>query len=470
MANLEVQPPFEAPQQMPQAVDARERAQALIVTLNLLSSATVLDSRIDHTYDRAVLMHASPEERAEIGKFRSTGMHEKNRLVKASRKKFYEVYVIGNGPTSLKDETFNREYGAFYKSYYGKDNSSNLKQYRKRLKYLYDALDPQLSILDSLKDDDGGTPVQESTNTNNVGGILASEQQLQPSDNVRSVAQNQGDVVSVSQASQQKIAQPIFGRKKERDKRKELNTKQKLEGLRDDPHAGFLPATNREKNVAFALLDYIKNPSYKADAANQIQEIFIHQAKPKVEGEKFEPRKGRVAIKSVMFELGDYLVQSTRQMIALNKLSELVAACPNPDATVLQEIGMAHEGYGPLVRYMDLLAIREHGTQIAEFDPLTTLEDRGPNQDFQGKNKTVEDRYTAQYALPEVIEHINMQIAALTIGDIRQTVVDAAANEEKRAHFWTERLGEAMSHGAARPVARSVVAKAQRILRQSQVS
>lgn len=415
-------------EQMPQSVDVRQRALGLINTLNLLNSAATLEGRINHTYATKVVLSATPEQSQASREFRSSGMKERNRLLKASRTKFHEVYERSNGPTPLNDPEFVQAFGSFYATYYGPKKSGELRKQRKSLKLLADALDPQYLLF--------GDDRQETDNSVVINNPEASE-------------------VSAKEA---------------RLTDEELSTRQKLEGLRDDPHAGFLPATHREKNYAVALLDYLKNPKTIAGTANQLQEIFIHQAKPKKEGETYEPRKGRRALVSVTYEIGDYLVQATRQKIALEKLAKLVVDCPNPSALLLDEVGKSHEAYGPLVRYMDLLAFRDQGSLVTEFDPLGTTEDRSPYQDFQGKNKTVEDKYTAQTADAVVIARINSEIAKLTIGDLRSVAGDAVSNEAKRAEFWTERLKEVMKHGAARHIARSVVAKADRIQRHAQVS
>ena len=417
----------QAHNQIPLTVDVRERAYGLITTLNLLNSAAVLDGRISQTYNRKNVMTATPEQAATASNVRSASMQERNRLLQASRKKFREVYELGNGPTPVSDPEFLQAFGSFYSTYYGPSKAGALKKQRKNLKSLYDALDPQLSLLDAPQDEEKNP------------------------------------------SKKPKPQKPLIA-KTEIDTSEQLTTRQKLEGLRDDPRASFIPATYDETSYAISLLDYVDNPRYGAASANQLQEIFVHQAKAKVPGQKFDPRKGQRAIRSVTFEMGDYLLQSIQQFEALSSLWDQIDACPNPSVTLLEEIGPSNVAYGPLIRYMDLLALRQRGATVAEYDPMSVVIDRSQPQPYDGKNKTLEDPYTAQNTKQEVLDRISDKVATLTIGQTRKLVQDAAINEERRANFWGARLKEVMKHGAAKPVAVQILTHADSFLSRAIVS
>lgn len=409
-----------------ETVDVRARAAELITSLQLLDHASTVELVLSGIkYPSRKNPDSYRSERSYIEQYQRSSTEN----LLGARDSFHHAYQIGhNRPVPKQDKDFLAAWGAFYMAYKGPAQK--------------DKREAQIAKYSELIKIEGERPQGDVYYETPNAELLDRPVQVQP---------------------------VIANKKPARERKKELTTRQKLEVLRDDPHAGFLPATHREKNYATALLDYVKNPRSRAATASQLQEIFVHQAKPKLFGDKFNPTKGKIALKSVTYEMGDYLVQSTRQMIALERLDQLVEACPNPSVTLLEQAGKAHEAYGPLVRYIDLLALRERGTLMPGFEPLITLENRD-TRDFQDKHKTVEDVYTSPLARDDVINRISQTVSILTIGEARQLVKDAATNEAHRADFWQSRLTEVMRHGAVRHVAQSVLAKADRIRRHAQVS
>lgn len=412
-----------APEYMPDAVDVRARAHALIASLNLLASASKSQDFIAKTYDRKALTSMTPEQQADVPINRSRSLRSKNRLLRAARGKFHDAYVIGNGPTPMNDRDFLGALGSFMTAY--APNPQNQREiraernaYRKRLQFLYAELNPeQLALYDDI---DQAFVAAKSWKEGKA------EPETPPS------------LTPTFKEPKVEIAPPIEIKNSEK-----LTTAQKLQALRDDTRAGFLPASHDEKTKALAFLDYMDNPTYPSNIAHQFQEIFVRQNHKL----RLSTQKAAQALTSIGFEMGDYFLQARQQAVALNDLARLIDDCPNPKVTLAEEIGADHPGYAPLVRYLDILAVREQDKQLSPFDPLRVKVDRGP-QEFEGKNKTVHDSYNATNPRPIVRERIVEQIHTLRIGDVRNAVVDAAHNEAQRTAFWQARLYDTYRHGA----------------------
>jgi len=219
-----------------------------------------------------------------------------------------------------------------------------------------------------------------------------------------------------------------------------LTTRQKLEALRDDPRAGFLPASHNEKNKALELLDYLDNYQYPAGASQRLQEVFNRQKKD----DKRMGRQGTFtaerSVTSLVYEWGDYFTQASNQAIDLLELNMQLHDVTDGGLKLVDAIGDEHVAYPALVRFMDNLRLREIGQTAADFDSLTTGYNREIAQGYNNKNKTVEDPYTAKRPKPEVVDWIKAEIANLTVADVRDVVQAAMHNEIKRAEFWKQRL------------------------------
>lgn len=222
-----------------------------------------------------------------------------------------------------------------------------------------------------------------------------------------------------------------------------LSTRAKLVALRDDYRAGFLPATNREKNQAVASLDYIHNVHYSGGLNDQLQEIFISRQKT-AQAEGIAPRdvyaEALVAVRSVVEEYGDYYTNALRETAQLQLLKTAVDACDSPTVTLgelLEDLGEAAPDPHSLVRYLDLLAFREDGV-LPGFDPLRTREDRSNTSG--SKHKVVEDPYTARVPKPEMQAYVNGQAAKLRVGFLRRPVEQAVSDQLARAVFWQKVL------------------------------
>ncbi len=225
-----------------------------------------------------------------------------------------------------------------------------------------------------------------------------------------------------------------------------LSSRQRLEAILQDPRAGFLPATNREKTTVISFLDYLDNPQFPMGANNQLFEVHRRRSK-----EGMGEIHGVEAMRSIAYELTDYLHNSAEQLQALRDLRALVADCPNPAVTLAEEIGQKHAGYAPLARFLDLteLATKGQVTGLGLMDPLLTVEDRRPH-DEPHKNKTVEDSYTAKAPEPQYKERVEAVAVEVTIGSARGLLQAAITDQQKRFEFMRARLEETELTGKKR--------------------
>ena len=248
-----------------------------------------------------------------------------------------------------------------------------------------------------------------------------------------------------------------------------LTTQEKLRAILKDPRAGFYPATNEEKNQIIAYLDYLDNPAYHLGINNQFLEILNHEIRLSATNGK---ARGIAAITSITHELGDYYIQSAKQLRDLQDLADKIYNCPNPAVTLQEEIGDYHQGYAPLIRFMDLKEFSKRGiVSKLNRSPLRTKR----NEDIQAtkgiKNKVIEDQYTASNPTDAFKNRINdliqgnnrKNVQPLKIKELRLVVQDAISDQAKRNYFAEARLKELSSMGID-GILRSVAMTASSIL------
>jgi len=220
-----------------------------------------------------------------------------------------------------------------------------------------------------------------------------------------------------------------------------LSTQERLTAIHEDPRAGFLPTTNTEKNFVLSMLDYFDNPEYKLGPRNQLLEVvrFHHKKLWGAEGYK----RGKTAVISIAYMFGDFYMQSAIQLAQLEQLSDLLAEEVNPNINLhialLEKVELA----APLIRYMDLLELRRHGKVEHEYageshqprlDPLTAV--RNEKDAGDGKNKLVEDRYTTiGERHDETTKWLAKRASQVTVGDVRQIIGRAVADQQRRNAF-----------------------------------
>lgn len=248
-----------------------------------------------------------------------------------------------------------------------------------------------------------------------------------------------------------------------------LESRDRLRVLKEDPRAGFLPFTFKELWQATELLTYLpsqsgeKNRKHPAGAAHYLQAIFKHNQaldKARDDGENTANR----ALMSLPYEFGDYAADSVRQRQALVDLDKLLRdEHPNPAPKLIEEFPEGHPGIAPLIRYLDAEALREVGGDKADFNrTLHTREDRlelPDDTDGTEKHKTVHDPYTALELSDEIEDRIQIAMETLSIGRIRESVVEAIENEQARLDYWKMILESTKNHMAAKPTSERVLAE-----------
>ncbi len=222
---------------------------------------------------------------------------------------------------------------------------------------------------------------------------------------------------------------------------KQLNIRERLTAIHEDPRAGFYPTTHREKNTVLAFLDYLDNPANPLGANNQRLEIFNHQERLKDKG--LVEVGGERSIESLTYELVDYFLDARKQLVALQDLETYVAEMMNPSVTLADELPQGHVGLLALVRYKDIAAYasaqKRRKTQF--IDPLTTKEDRWAKSNDPGKHKTVHDQYT----LPKDDTDqavLDMAAGSMTVLEARPLLRVAITDQLKRMDFLGLRVQE----------------------------
>lgn len=253
--------------------------------------------------------------------------------------------------------------------------------------------------------------------------------------------------------------------------------RERLIMLESDPAAGFLPTTNREEKQARLLLDYRTSSTGIIRSNKALNEIFRHQeidAVQKLEDSYREQgldpdnskeeiisagkEAGQKALVSVVFEWGDYLAQSSRQSDALNDLRKKVIGI-NPNISLTEELGVTHEGITPLIRFIELSAVRDGSLSTEpKLDRLRTVEIRHIDDSSKQKHKVVTDIYSG-VKTKEFDESIIEKARSYKIGELQSIIKEAVLDQEKRRDFWKSRVIEARQHLACKPIAELVLAE-----------
>jgi hypothetical protein len=215
------------------------------------------------------------------------------------------------------------------------------------------------------------------------------------------------------------------------------DSKTKLEGLREDDRAGFLPTTHREKSQAYELLDYMEPGKYERGVTTRLDEIFYRQQR-EMQKQGMTAREAhdvaRDSVRSVIREWGDYYADARHSWVKLEALGKLVADTPNPDLTLesLLDDEAQGETVAQLIRF-DILRRHRDTNDIQGFDPLWVREDRSaPTEE---KHKTVEDMFTHQNE-GFMAAFIQRRAKQMKVGDIRGTVLEAKRDQALRGKFW----------------------------------
>jgi hypothetical protein len=214
-----------------------------------------------------------------------------------------------------------------------------------------------------------------------------------------------------------------------------LDTVEKLRVMHDDPRAGFLPTTHREKNQAVAVLDYLDNPHYPGGVHDYLAEIYAHNKRL-----KHSSVAGTLAVQSVLYEFSDYGVAAHRDAQELLKLKVCIDDTTNPHVS-LSEVAAEHTSaqLNPalLLRYQDIRRVAQDAFKGAH-DPLLTQEYR--RHLGRGKNKIVIDQYTSENPSEYMARYVADALELMTVGESRAAVTDAMQDQRRRFSFWSKVL------------------------------
>ncbi len=241
---------------------------------------------------------------------------------------------------------------------------------------------------------------------------------------------------------------------------RKLDTPGRLRAILGDPRAGFLPTTHREKNQVVSYLDYLDNPEYPFGVNNQLLEIFNksqslltkQKIKRVAEEELIDSERGP---ESVVYELGNYLMNASDSRRALEELEILLIEMPNTRVTLFEEhenadLDLKHPGLAALIRYRELVEYLKTGEASIPGDPLRTkehiLKSKGP-----GKHKDVGDRYTAYHRPDKMEDYIYAEVARTTVGRARMLIGPAIVDQTRRENFMTELLKSIATQPTAIP-------------------
>lgn len=215
--------------------------------------------------------------------------------------------------------------------------------------------------------------------------------------------------------------------------------------VRDDPRAGFIPTTNAEKNMVLTYLDYIDNHEF--GVGGQLHEVFRHQIKNAPGKNGIDGAKD--AAKSIPLEIGNYYENAHEQLNALERLKNGIDETMNPYLTLDVALAELKDDAVPMIRYQDMNQYIQYGEVSYRQDKKIVRLSRDPsrshrNEDIAAsdRNKIMEDQYTRAARTPTFEKWIAGRFSQITIGESRQLVIDAIADQTKRMRFHEARLRE----------------------------
>lgn len=224
----------------------------------------------------------------------------------------------------------------------------------------------------------------------------------------------------------------------------DLNTDERVEAILHDPRAGFLPATNQEKNMVLSYLDYLDNPEFPLGVPNQLFEAMRHTQK--VTSSKAYPIR---TLESIIYELGDFYADASKQRKSLADLQARLAGLrPNLPLADIDEISEDSLEMATITRYLDHIEALEHGEVEGRslHQLLTTHTYRWAHGLDGGKHKTKKDRYTGEEVDADKNEFFTQRIQdrynQMTVSQVYAILPHVIADQQLRGKFMKERLQE----------------------------
>jgi hypothetical protein len=219
-------------------------------------------------------------------------------------------------------------------------------------------------------------------------------------------------------------------------------TQDRMTAIQSDTRAGFLPTTLTEKELVMQYLDNLDDSQYKLGSKGQILEsaLFMHGNI----NEQTRYREGCLKAKGLAEAFGSFYEQSNRQLKQLQQLAELtgdeVASNTDLRMSLVDEIGLIK----PFIRYMDLEKFRNTGRisyvingkkHKPELMPLSSRNGPASAVSEPSPIRFSEDHYTADPPHKEMTKWFNTRVGQLKVGDVREEITDAIADQQHRVDF-----------------------------------
>jgi hypothetical protein len=242
----------------------------------------------------------------------------------------------------------------------------------------------------------------------------------------------------------EKVDKATKGTEEQEDRNDGLTTREKLIALYEDPRAGFLPTTHREKNWVTTYLDYLDNPEFELGPQNQLIEVANFHLKHHKLDAGFD--YGIQAGRSIAYEFADLFEAASRELEMLEAVAERLQETFNPNLSLAVAMDAEIEQAIPLIRYIDLVEFRKRGAishdyrgknQNLRIDPLRTRRNEDIVEANSDKNKRLEDPYMrADRGKDDAItKWMKKRALQLRVGEVRQTVADAIVDQRRRRNF-----------------------------------
>lgn len=251
----------------------------------------------------------------------------------------------------------------------------------------------------------------------------------------------------------------------------DLNTDERVEAILNDPRAGFLPATNQEKNIVLSYLDYLDNPQYPLGVPNQLFEAMRHTQK--ITTSKEYPVR---TLESIIYEIGDFYRDATQQRTVLEELQDRLAGLrPNLTLSEIDEVSDDSLGMATITRYLDHIEALEKGEVAGKtlHQLLMTHTYRWATGLDSGKHKVKEDRYTGSEVDPDknnfYSQRIEDRFDKMTVKDVSAILPHVIGDQQMRSRFMKERLQEiAAQFATKRPLIRLATIAKEQLTKQNQ--
>lgn len=215
-------------------------------------------------------------------------------------------------------------------------------------------------------------------------------------------------------------------------------TDRRLQSIKNDRRAGFLPATMGELSFAEELHDRLSPTTDKNSVDSYLatqKSTFMRLPGMKDLADEEKSAKADDAMQNRLHKFGDYTADAAHKMIALKQLAGVVY-----EADPGRPLGSLLAGADDRIR-AGLLTIVQHGIvrevsldnqSSTGVDPFLNL---GAKFDEVASRIGTNERLSAN-KIDTVINYVNETLATMTVADARNTLQTARLVETRRYNFW----------------------------------